>query len=115
MFISDCFAYTDIAAELRQHKETFVVTLKAKNDTNINLTLNYLQIKVLADGLRAIVNQAPLKEFVETNSGNLLGDIKVKWDIVQANEVQHKEGEEELCQQNILSAQMEEASLSKTA
>jgi hypothetical protein len=115
MYVTDCFAYTDILAELRQNEETFMVALKAPHDIDIHLTLNYTQVKVLAEGLLAMANQASIKELLETPYDHILGDIIVKLDLLEANEVTNEEGEEERCQQNILSVQTEERSLSETA
>jgi hypothetical protein len=115
MYVTDCFAYTDILAELRQSEETFMVALKAPHDIDIHLTLNYTQVKVLAEGLLALANRAPIKELLETPYDHILGDITVKLDLLEANEVDNKEGGEERCQPNILSAQTEERSLSEIA
>jgi hypothetical protein len=115
MYVTDCLAYTDIIAELRQNEETFMLSLKAPHDIDIHLTLNYTQVKVLAEGLLALVNQASIKELLETPYDHILGDITVKLDLLEANEVDNKEGEEERCQPHILSAQTEERSLSETA
>lgn len=115
MYVTDCLAYTDIIAELRQNEETFMVALKAPHNIDIHLTLNYTQVKVLAEGLLALANQAPIEGLLETPYDHILGDITVKLDLLEANEVDNKEGEEERCQQNSLSVQTEERSLSETA
>jgi len=115
MYVTDCFAYTDILAELRRNEETFMVALKASHDSDIHLTLSYTQVKVLAESLLTLVNQSSLKELLETPYDHILGGITVKSDLLEAHEVINKEGEEERCQQNSLSVQMEERSLSEIA
>jgi hypothetical protein len=114
MFITDCFAYTDITAELRQHKETFVLAVKSQNDIELHLTLNYLQTKVLAEGLLTMINQASLKEFLETKSSHILGDMKIKLDLLQSNEI-NKEEVEAISQQDVLSAQTDKTTLPQIA
>lgn len=115
MFISECLAYEDITAELRQYKNNFMITLSGGNGIEISLTLNYLQMKVLSDGIRAMVTQSQLKEFQESDTSNILGDITVMLDIAQAEEVCNENGEGAICQPDILPALTDEASLSKIA
>lgn len=80
MLVTDYWAYTDIIAELSQNEETLVITLKGKQDTDINLTLNYLQTKVLAENLLTIVNQIQLQDVDNSRFQYSLGDIKVIFD-----------------------------------
>ncbi len=80
MLVTDYWAYMDIIAELSQNEETLVITLKGKQDTDINLTLNYLQTKVLAENLLAIVNQIQLQDVDNLRFQHSLGDIKVIFD-----------------------------------
>lgn len=115
MLITDCFAYEDVTAELYQEKDTFAVALKTQNQIDISLTLNYMQVKILVDGLLAIVNQASVKDFLATKSDFIMGDMIIKMDVKGVNEVDNKEGVEDTCRQNILSVQTEEISLSKSA
>lgn len=105
----------DITAELSQYEETFAVKFKTENDTAISLTFNYIQAKVLADGLLAMVHKARAKEALQTRSNYLLGDIKVNFSVPQDNTINKNEGVEEKCQPNILPAQMAEISLSEIA
>lgn len=107
MLIMDSFAHTDITTEIYQYKESFVVKFKTEDFNDIRLTLNHTQIKVLADGLMAMANQAEIKELLENKSVRDLGNMKIKFGVLQ--------GVEEQCPQNISSAPTEAISLSEIA
>lgn len=114
MFISTCLAFTEIDAELNQCNETFIIALKAQGDGDIHLTVSYSQAKLLAEGLTTLINQAPVNELVETKYGNILGGMRVKVSLAN-NIINAEKGEEKLCQQPDLFAQMEAVSLSEIA
>jgi len=115
MFITCCFAYNDITAECRQQTGSFVVTLRTDNHVDLGIILNYTQVKVLAKGLLSTLNQVPINELIDTNTSDILGDIKFRMDKPQANPVDHLEGDEDQCLQTHLSVPMEETFLSKIA
>lgn len=110
MYISGCLAYENIEAEIRSIEETVNIGIEMGSNTHINLTLSYLQAKVLAEGIMNFTANIKL-EYVKDS--NLTGDIKVRMPIEQAiNEDMKKsteQGEEEQCQQNILNAPTEAA------
>ncbi len=112
MLIMDCFSYMDITAELSQYEGVLAVKFKTETDTTINLTFNYMQTKVLADGLLAMIHRMQVKDIVEARTNHLLGDIKVEFR-TQEDQIYKNEGGNEACQLNILSAQQEVEFLSK--
>ena len=79
MFISNCFAYSDISAELRQQQECFTIALKDPGRADLHLTLSYPQAKMLAD--RYILNQSErgsiLRHFI-------MGADNSKYGLIQA-------------------------------
>ena len=85
MFITECLAYTDISAELTQQDGNFVVTIRAKG-SDILLTLNFLQTRVLAEGLLTLTGQARLDELAEATSKHVVGDIKLSFSCSTDNE-----------------------------
>lgn len=105
MFIANCFAYADIGAEIGRQQESFVIRLNDANKTLIHLTLSYSQARALADGLSAMLNQALIKELVDSNRGHILGDMAVSF---------IPEGAEKVCLPNILPAQTGEKFLSRS-
>jgi len=105
----------DITAELSQYEETFAVKFKSKNDATISLSFNYIQAKVLVDGLLAMVHKVQVKEVLQVRSNHLLGDIKVEFNVPHENASNKNQGVEEKCQQNILLAQTEALSISEIA
>jgi len=114
LLVTNCFAYSDVNVELWQCKEAFVLALKAPDNENIHLTLSYSQIKVLADALRAMHQQAPIRPLLETEYGRLLGGMTVKLVVSEEQEPEEKK-EAKVCQQNNLSARMKPESLSESA
>jgi|GEM_PF-2250376 len=116
MFITDCLAYTDISVELTQQDEIFIVSMKANKGTDISITLNYLQVKLLAEGLLAITGQAKLNELTKDTSKYATGDIKLSLYCSTNDEIENSyEKGETLCQQQPLSVLTEKKHLFKTA
>lgn len=105
MIIMDSFIYTDIETEIYQYKENFIVKFKTEDFTDISLTLNHTQVKVLADGLLAMAHQSSVKAVLENESAHDMGDMKIKFGILG--------GVEEQCLQNISSVLTETVSLLK--
>jgi hypothetical protein len=60
---------------------SILVVLKALHDSDINLNLSYMQVKVLAEGLLALANQASIKELLETPYDHILGGITIRLDL----------------------------------
>ncbi|MEN6565531.1 MAG: hypothetical protein ABFC57_04460 [Veillonellales bacterium] len=114
MYLSHCFAYTHITAEIRQQQDCVVMELKDENRTDLQVTLSYLQAKTLAEGLSAVTNQASLTEVLATKCGFILGDMTVHF-VLPIEKENQQEGEEQKCRQNILPAPTAELSLSKSA
>jgi len=115
MMITACLAYQDITAECRQQTGSFVVSLKAENQDDLGIILNYTQVKVLAEGLLSVINQVPINELIDPNISSILGDIQFRLNTSSENQVNPREGDEAQCQQLHLSAPTEETSLSKIA
>ncbi|MEN6412825.1 MAG: hypothetical protein ABFC84_08680 [Veillonellales bacterium] len=114
MFLSHCFAYTHIAAEIRQQQDCVAIELKDENRTNLQITFSYLQAKTLAEGLSAMTSQASLTEVLAPKCGFILGDMAVHF-VLPIEKENQQEGEEQRCRPNILPAPTAEPSLSKSA
>lgn len=120
MFITDCLAYTDISAELTQQDDSFIVTIRANKGSDISLTLNFLQARVLAEGLLTLTGQARLDEITEATSKHVVGDIKLSFSYSTDNEDMDTDSNsqtkgEKACQLQPLSAPTEMKHLFKTA
>lgn len=113
MFVSNCFAFTDISVDLRQNRDTFVLALKDKTDHAIHLTLSYLQVRLLAEGMFTMLGKAQVKELMESEDGHLAGSMSVNIALQEA--INNEKGENAICQQPNSSVQMETLSLSKIA
>ena len=107
MMMNGCFCYEDIKAELKQWKDVFAVTLRMESNIDISMTLNYTQIKVLAEGLLALASQTDSKNFINAEAKQINGSMQIKFTQVE-NEIV-----EESCQQNISTALAVVKSLSK--
>lgn len=114
MFIANCLAYTDINAELSRQDESFTINVRSHQDTDISLTLNYLQVKVLAEGLLALIGQAPLGEVAE-NTKHPAGNIQLTFYIAFDDENDSLKEEEAACRPQPLSARTEMKPLFQTA
>ncbi len=115
MFITNCFAYTDIEADLRQCSEIFILALKDPADNAIHLSLNYSQVKQLAEGMLTMLTQVRVKELIDSEYKHLTGGMGVKISLSEQSASDDEEGEETICRQANLSVPMEPVSLSKTA
>ncbi|HWR08531.1 hypothetical protein [Sporomusa sp.] len=93
MFMIECIAHTDVSAELSQQQENFLVTLKTGRAVDICLILNYLQVKVLAKGLLALIAQAKLHELSNTDTNNQLGGMDVTFAINTPENYSKERGE----------------------
>lgn len=115
MFITKCFAYTDIEGDLRQCSEIFILALKDPADNAIHLSLSYSQVKLLAEGILTMVAQVRVKELIDSEYKHLTGGMSVKISLPESSASAEEEGEETICQQLNLSVPMEPVSLSKIA
>lgn len=112
MCIIECLAYADVKAKVSQQEEVFLLTLKAQGVKDILLTFNYLQVKVLAEGLLAVAAQAKAKKLDEYSS-SLLGDIRVTLDVGATQEENNQSKGENVCRPDSLSAPTEPGHLPK--
>lgn len=112
MCVIECLAYADVKAEVSQQEEAFLLTLKAQGVRDILLTFNYLQVKVLAEGLLAVAGQAKVKKLDEYSS-SFWGDIRVTLDVETTQEDNNQSKGEDLCPPNPLSAPTVPGHLSK--
>ena len=78
MVISTCLAYSDIQVEISQLQETFMLAVRSEDNSYIQLTLNYTQAKLLAEGLSGFLCQAPVQPLLAIKGGTLLGDAKIQ-------------------------------------
>ena len=114
MFTTNCLAYSNLTAELRQQQECFGVTLRDPDHTEMHVTLSYTQTKTLTEGLLAMLSQVSLKDVAEKDCGHIVGDMTVTF-VLPQEKANQQEGGEEPCRQNILSARTEAAFLFKSA
>lgn len=77
MVMIACLAHTDICAQVSRHQDEFLVTLKTDRTSEICLTFNYLQIKVLAEGLLALAAQTKLGELATQKTKEHVGDMSI--------------------------------------
>lgn len=115
MFITNCFAYDDIEADLRQCNEIFILALKDPSDNAMHLSLSYSQVKLLAEGMLIMLAQVCVKELIDSEYNHLTGGMGVKISLLEQSASDEEEGEETICQQPSLSVPMEPVSLSKIA
>ncbi|GBG56589.1 hypothetical protein SPFL3102_00401 [Sporomusaceae bacterium FL31] len=78
MIIQTCFVYSDLKAEFHQYQDAFHIILKESKDDQINLTLSYMQAKLLAESLQQFTNQTTLTELMKAGS-HLLGGMTASY------------------------------------
>ncbi|WP_371371020.1 hypothetical protein [Sporomusa aerivorans] len=87
MVISTCLAYSDIQLELSQLQETFMLAIRSADNSYIQLTVNYTQAKLLAEGLTGFLCQAPVQPLL-AKGGALLGNAKLQ---IELHTIVHSE------------------------
>lgn len=75
----NCVAYDNVDTTIRLHDHVVFVTLKSKKkDSDVHLTLNPFQIRMLAKYLSVALSQI---DFNDLKDENLFGDLTVQFEL----------------------------------
>lgn len=103
-YITMVMTYNDVKAELKQHKEAISISLNNTNkNMEVNITLNYGQIKELFDEIYAILEHTDITKMDTDYVGSI--EIESNYD----DEIALIE-KEDFCQQENISLQVKEKS-----
>ena len=111
MYFHQCLAYENIQGELRIVDDVVAVDLKTNNAVT-GVMLSYTQLKTLSDGILSLLGKISVENLLSVGKIPVSGDMTITFNVPE--ETNNKE-DISLCQQQLLSAQTENACLSKSA